>query len=138
MWGFSGDGSMFIITRYQNAPVQFSLQAYNLLASSPNSAVLNISETNVYAPAVTVSPCGDRLMYVRWTQMSPLAGQGTFYKRTSFPTKTIVESYWDGVSQTTPTAIINGGPLPNPFLVQLNGLKLYSGDASFASLQCTP
>jgi len=139
LWGFSGDGSMFIITRYQNAPTQFTLQAYNLLASAPNSAVLNVSETNVFAPTVTVSPCGDRLMYVRWTQMSPLAGQGTFFRRTSFPSQTIVDTYWDGVSQTTPTAIINGGPLPNPFLVQLNGLKVRpSGATTFPSLQCTP
>ena len=139
LWGFSGDGSMFIITRYQNAPIQFTLQAYNLLASTPNSAVLNVSETNVFAPTVTVSPCGDRLLYVRWTQMSPLVGQGTFFRRTSFPSQTMVDTYWDGVSQTTPSASINGGPVPNPFLVQLNGLKVRpSGTTTFSSLQCTP
>jgi hypothetical protein len=71
--------------------------------------------------------------------MSPLAGQGTFFRRTSFPSQTVVDTYWDGVSQTTPTAIINGGPLPNPFLVQLNGLKVRpSGATTFSSLQCTP
>jgi hypothetical protein len=140
LWGFSPGSKMFIVTRFQNGPKQFSVEAYNLESSNPANAKLDDGDTNVSAATVTVSPCEDRLLYFRWTQLNPLQGQGTFYRRTVFPTKTVVTTQWDGQSQTLPTAeIIDGGSPPaNNFLVQLNGLMTSSGQHTIPSLQCNP
>ena len=140
LWGFSEDGSMFVVTRYQNAPTRFSFQAHNLLASNPNTALLPVGENEAYGPAVSISPCGDRLLYARWTQLSPTDGAGTFYRRTRFgSTDTPVQTEWDGAAQTTPTASVIAGSGPNVFLVQLHGLKVRgTGATTIPSLQCTP
>ncbi len=139
-WGFSGDGSQIIITRLQNMPVQFSLEAHNLRAPNPTTAVLRLNELNVTGATVTVSPCGDRLMYFRWLQMSPLTGQGDFYARSSFGVmQNLAVTDWDGGSNTMPTAASIMGTGMNNFQVQLNGLTSRStGQHTIASLQCMP
>lgn len=136
-WGFSPDGTLFVVTRLQNNPIQFSIQAYNLKASSPGSAILNLGESNVSNPVVTTSPCGDRLMYFRWTQPNPFIGQSDFHWRNNFG-KTLSPIITDATGTTTPSAsIIAGGS--TGYLVQLNGAKVRSnGQTTFASNQCTP
>ncbi|MGE0552104.1 MAG: hypothetical protein AB7R55_01615 [Gemmatimonadales bacterium] len=137
-WGFST--SMFIVSRFQQGPNQFSLEAFNLGAANPNSAALQRTEVNVYAPTVTVSPCGDRLMYFRWVTLSPPVGEADFFRRTSFPSaQPIVVTDWDTVTRGTPSAAIVAGGGTNSFLVQLQGLQVRgTGQTSFPSLQCTP
>jgi hypothetical protein len=139
-WGFSPEGSMFIVTRFQNAPIQFSLEAYNLGASTPSSAVLHQSDLDVFAPTVTISPCGDRLLYFYWDQLQPTSGTGTFYQRTSFgstPATKLTE--WDHVTAVIPTASLSAGTTSSGFEVQLKGLVVKgTTQTSFPSLQCTP
>jgi len=137
-WGFSADATQFIVTRLQNSPIQFSIEAFNLKASSPGSAVLRLSETNVSGPTVTTSPCGDRLMYFRWTQPSPLQGQADFFARSSYPSTNRVITNWDGVAPTTPTASAAAGTVANDFQVLLQGLTTPSGQRAIPSLQCNP
>jgi hypothetical protein len=139
-WGFSAQGAMFVVSRFQQSPNQFSLEAFNLWAATPGSAALRLNEVNVYQPSVTVSPCGDRLMYFRWTQLSPQAGEAAFYRRTGFPgSGSMVLTDWDHATSGTPAAGIAAGPGSNNFLVQLNGLKVRStGQTTFPSLQCNP
>jgi hypothetical protein len=137
-WGFSPEGLIFIVTRYQNTK-QFSLEAYNLSSSTPASGALQLQEL-VYGPTVTVSPCGDRLMYARWTQLpsqvSSQEGGANFYRRSSFGS-TPVRTLWDHVAQTMSASIT--GTAASGFLVQLEGLKTEgSSQTSFPSTQCSP
>ena len=136
-WGFSAEGTMFIITRLQNQPIQYSVEAYNLLSTTPSSGALRISETNIFGPAVGTSPCGDRLMYSRWLSLQPAQNaQGDFFRRTAFSQSPVVTD-WDGISNYLSASIGPGGP--TGYLVLLNGLKNRSnGKSQFPSLQCTP
>jgi len=138
-WAFSAGSKMFLITRLQNAPTRFSFRAYNLEAVDPQAAVVQVGEANVSGPNVTTSPCDDRLMYFRWTQLNPLQGGADFYDRASFnPRATVIATAWDGQSQTTPTASIVTGIDGASFDVELSGLVVSGGGRSFPSLQCMP
>lgn len=136
-WAFSAGSKMFLITRLQNSPVQFSFRAYNLEAPDPNTGMVQVSEAGVRGARLTTSPCDDRLMYFRWTQLNPPQGQADFYDRVSFgprATKTTATTE----SQSTPSASIVTGPSTTPFLVELDGLDLGGGTTTFPSLQCLP
>ncbi|MFN0179055.1 MAG: hypothetical protein ACKVZ0_09660 [Gemmatimonadales bacterium] len=135
-WGFSGQNSQFIVIQSQAS--QFSFQAYNLRASNPRSAMVQ-GTSNVAGSQVTVSPCGDRLLYAQWTQLSPLNGQGDFYTRSTYGSGQLpLITHWDGMAPVTPTASAVAGPSPNTFLVQLNGLKTAGGQTTIPSAQCSP
>ncbi|MBM4186894.1 MAG: hypothetical protein FJ206_06210 [Gemmatimonadetes bacterium] len=135
-WGFSPDGSQLLIERLQNAPVSYSLTAHNLLAANPMTAVLHTQELSVFGPNVTISPCGDRLMYNRWTQLNPQQGQLGFYARKDYPMTSSVVADWDG-SSATMSAAIEAGTTLNTFLVRLTGARLRSnGQTTFTSRQC--
>ncbi len=134
-WGFSGDNSQFLVMQSQ---ATFSFQAFNLRASNPRSAMVQ-GTGNLAGAQVTVSPCGDRLLYARWTQLSPLAGQGEFYTRSTYGSGQLpLTTFWDGMAQVTPTASAVAGPSPNTFLIQLNGLKTAAGQTTIPSAQCSP
>ena len=132
-WGFSPEGLMFIVTRYENTPHQFSIDAFDLGSTTPSSGALHFQEI-VFGPTVTVSSCGDRLMYSRWTQLSPQQGGASFYRRTSFGL-TPVQSLWDNVVQTMSASIT--GTASAGFVVELQGSTV-NGKTSFPSTQCSP
>jgi hypothetical protein len=135
-WGFSGENSQFLVMRSQNT--QFSFQAFNLRASNPRSAMVQ-GTGNTAGSQVTTSPCGDRLLYAQWTQLSPLSGQGDFHTRSTYGSGQLpLTTHWDGVAQVTPTASAVAGPSPNTFMVLLNGLKTAGGQNTIPSAQCTP
>jgi hypothetical protein len=135
-WGFAPNpAAMFILSRFQNGPVPFSAQAFNLAASNPGSALQNVGP-NQYQAGVWVSPCGDLLMYYGITQLSPATGQASFYRRSTFPSSPIMTAAWDGVTSPPSASIVAGGS--TGFQVQLHGLMVSGGATSFSSPQCTP
>lgn len=135
-WGFGGDNSQFVVM--QTPGGQFMFQAFNLRASNPRSAMAH-GTGNLAGSQVTVSPCGDRLLFSRWIRLSPPNAQGDFYARSSYGSGQLpVITTWDGVAQVTPTASAVAGPSPNTFLVQLHGLKTPQGQTTIPSLQCSP
>jgi len=135
MWGFSNDGSMFITRRYVQS--RFMAQAFNLLATNPQNAVLDIDDTNAIAPFIQTSPCGDRLWYWRFLSSNAQNGEGHFYRHTAFPSKQEVLSDADGSAQIPTSAVFS--PATNVFQVQLAAHKARPGATSTtASLQCTP
>jgi len=95
-WGFSPDGSHLLIQRFEQAPIRYSLESYNLFAANPTIAVLRTQESSVFGPEVTMSPCGDRVMYGRWVQLNPRQGQLILYARKDFPSMQSVIADWDG------------------------------------------
>ncbi len=135
-WGFSADGSIALIERLENAPTRYSLDAHNLLAGNPTLAVVRKQELSVFQPGVTMSPCGDRLMYSRWVQLNPQQGQADFYARKDLPSlQQTLFADWDGTAPTM-SAKVEAGATMNSFLVKLTGARLRSGQTSFASRQC--
>jgi hypothetical protein len=138
-WGFSAGSKIFLMTRLENGPIRFTFQAFNLEAANPGAAMLQVSEANVSGPSVTTSPCDDRLMYFRWTQLNPLDGGAVFYDRFTFgPNAQATLTSWDEVSRSTPSAsIVGAGTGSSPFMVDLNGLVTGGNATSFPSLQCT-
>jgi hypothetical protein len=135
-WGFSPDGSVLLIERFENAPVRYSLESYNLLAANPTTAVLRTQESSVFGPSAMMSPCGDRVMYSRWVQLNPRQGQLDFYARKDFPSLQSVLADWDGAAATM-SATVEAGSAMNTFVVKLAGARLRSnGQTSFPSRQC--
>ncbi len=140
-WGFGGAGMIFAIARSQYPGTNFSFEAYNLYAPSPATAVLRVSETNVtpgQSPQpLMFSPCGDRMMYLRYFAPS---GQADFYRRTSFgTTQTPVITDYDASVPGLPGGTVIQAGWGNNFLVVLGSLRVRStGQTNFPSLQCTP
>lgn len=143
-WGF-GANSIFLIVRHQY-PHTFSFEAYDLLSPTPMTSVLRVSETNVMPAqpqAITFSPCGDRLMYLRY---SSIANQADFYRRTAFGrTQAPVIADYDASLPGTPWppygpgAGIAAGLASNSFMVVLSALReRTTGQTNFPSIQCTP
>ncbi|MFN0181681.1 MAG: hypothetical protein ACKVZ0_22965 [Gemmatimonadales bacterium] len=135
-WGFSPDGSQLLIERFEQAPIRYSLTSHNLLAANPITAVLRTQESSVFGPSVTMSPCGDRLLYHRWTQLNPRQGQLDFYARKDFPALQSVIADWDGMASGM-SAQVEAGTTMNSFVVRLFGAQLRSnGQTTFPSRQC--
>ena len=136
-WAFSPDSSLFVVTRQQQAPAAYSFEVYNLTAPNPLAAVHRVNEVNSFGNLIAISPCGDRFMYFRWTQLSPQAGQADFYAR-----KDLGRSHTPLVADTPaaavapPTANVEAGTAANTFNVKLSGATLRSGATAFPSLQC--
>jgi len=139
-WGFSPDGAAFVITRSQQAPSRFSYDAWNLRAANPTTAVQRSSDQGSSGNVILWSPCDDRMMYFRWTQLSPAQGQADFLARRDFGTSNITSTtvLADTTSTALPTASIEKAPSPaNTFNVKLANAQLRNGGgASFSSLQC--
>ena len=135
-WGFSSENSRFLVMRSQNP--QSSFQAFNLRASNPRSAMVQ-GTANIAGAQVTTSPCGDRLLHAKWTQLSPTTGQGDFYTRSTYGTGQLpLTTHWDGMAPVTPSASAVAGPSPNTFLIQPNGLQTANGQTTIPSSQCLP
>ncbi|MGE0551860.1 MAG: hypothetical protein AB7R55_00390 [Gemmatimonadales bacterium] len=135
-WGWSPDGSVLLIERFENAPVRYSLESYNLLAANPTLAVLRTQELSAFGPSVTMSPCGDRLMYSRWLQLNPRQGQLDFFARKDFPSSLSVIADWDGAAGAMSASVV-AGTGTNVYLVRLAGARLRSnGQTTFPSRQC--
>jgi hypothetical protein len=149
LWGFGpASSSVFVITRFQLSTThQFAFQAFNLLAPTPQTARIDVAETNVTVGTewpVKVSPCGDRIMYFRYSALTFTNGQADFYRRSLFGTAQtpVIADYDDSV----PTIYL--GPsawtvqLPSTgytFAVQLGLLRERSThQTSFPSAQCGP
>ena len=68
-WGFSPDGSQFIVARGKNVQsgnstkLDFSFEDHNLVGPNPNVAKRSLTESGVFAPSLAFSPCGNLLMY---------------------------------------------------------------------------
>jgi hypothetical protein len=135
-WGFAPSPSwMFTLTRFQNGPTPFTAQAFKLGGSS--SSMQNVGPSPYTGAGIWSSPCGDLLMYFNWTQLSPQAGEATFYQRSKFPTSPLARAVFDGTASYPSASIVAGGS--TGFLVQLSGLKVSGSSAtSFASPQCSP
>jgi hypothetical protein len=135
-WGFSPDSSILVIQRQQQAPNTYSLEAHNLRAASPGSAVYRVTELST-GHVVTFSPCGNEMMHFRWTQGSPVAGQADFIARSEFggsasPSVPVA----DALGTTTPSAVVEAGSAANTFNVRLIDARLRNGQSTFPSLQC--
>lgn len=137
-WGFSSDASMLIVTREQQAPARFELEAFNLRASNPTVAVLRYDETGNTGNVVTTSPCGDRLMHFRWTQLAnPVTGQAVIHARKEFGVSAPSRLTADATGTTTPTASVEAASATIPFAVRLTNARLTTnGQTTFPSLQC--
>lgn len=147
-WGFNSNSTQFVISRGTNNPLtgatHFGFTAYDLLASNPRTAKVSVDELHPNL-SITLSPCGDLLMYFRWVQLSPASGQSNFYSRGIYPMNqsVVATTSCSGNSMSCPApsaaTATKAGPLD--FVVNLTGAKTSSGQTSFSTdaftNQCT-
>ncbi len=139
-WGYSPDGGQFVVGRGRNVQsgnsvaLEFGFQDYNLIGQHPSTPVVNVTELGVQGPSLAFPPCGNMLMYFRWTQLNPLQGQSSLYTVTG--TIGAAPVIADATGTTPPIASIATGSSALDFSVSLQGARL-RGTAKASSNQCS-
>jgi hypothetical protein len=135
-WGFSPDGSQFVVTRSYNSQsgnstsLQFNFEDYDLVGPHPSIPAALGGEGGKQGPSLAFSPCGNLLLYFRWNQPSPAQGVADFYTVRG-PATPKVSALTTGTS--APTASIKTATGPLDFVVAAEGQR----SPKMSSNQCT-
>ena len=139
-WGYSPDGGQFVVGRGRNVQsgnsvaLEFGFQDYNLIGQHPSTPAVNVTELGAQGPSLAFAPCGNMLMYFRWTQLNPLQGQSSLYTVTGTTGGAPIIA--DATGTTPPVASIATGSSALDFIVALQGARL-RGTVKASSNQCS-